>query len=180
VLPGNPAHATRADEHRQCVQYIHELACTCRANERGGRGRVFYHVPSARKDLLLLDPDLCRRLRLGTAILRRRWRLRTARSGEEGLALLSAYPALVILVDCEVLRMNAYDLVPRMQERAPEAVIVGLAQHAHEGEASGIDVVLSQPPSLELLFETMDDIYTRAEQRVADADAVPPGTLHSA
>jgi len=146
--------------------------------EHGGPVRVFKDMTRARKTVLLVDHDLYRRLRLGNAILRRRWRLRIARSGGEGLDLLSFYSPLVILVDSDLLRIFSRDLVMRMHERAPDAAIVGLADREHEGEVVGVDIVLPRTSSLALLFETMDNIFAQAEQRLAEAVEESPRAGH--
>jgi ActR/RegA family two-component response regulator len=116
---------------------------------------------SSQKAVLLVEHDQARRLRLGTAIVRRRWRLRTARSQDEALAVLQWYAPSVIVVDLGIDRSStAADVVGALRERAPAgepgAGIVGLTDRDHDAAQVGVDALVTQPVSLNALIEAIE------------------------
>jgi ActR/RegA family two-component response regulator len=115
---------------------------------------------SSHKAVLLVVHDQTRRLRLGTAIVRRRWRLRTARSRDEAMAMLHWFSPSVIVVDLGVDRTSTpEDMVGALRERvsAERAGIVGLTDRDHDDAARvGVDALLTQPVSLPALIEAIE------------------------
>lgn len=129
---------------------------------------------STRKTLLLVEHDLARRLRLGTAIVRRKWRMRTARSGDEALETLHWFEPAVILLDLGMHPISARELVERLRERehGARATIVGMVDREHDASGLGLDAVLARPFSFEGLFETIDlACQSRARSAANDATA---------
>lgn len=112
---------------------------------------------------------MARRLRLGTAIVRRKWRLRTARSANEAIETLRWFDAAVIVLDLELLRTVPYDLVGRLREASKsEVTIIGMIDRDRDTENLGVDVVLARPFTAEGLFEAIEYGCAR---RAANAEA---------
>lgn len=112
---------------------------------------------STQKTLLLVEPDQAHRLRLGTAIVRRRWRLRTARDDGEALDALHFFAPDVIIIDLD--SMHAPDeVVGKMREREPgaKATIVAISRLEHDARQLQVDAVVTRPFSFQTLFDTIE------------------------
>lgn len=125
-----------------------------------------------RKSLLLVEHDLARRLRVGTAIVRRKWRLRTARSAGEAIETLQWFDAAVIVLDLDLSRTTREDFVAQVREanKTSNVAIIGMIDRDRDAESLGVDVVLTRPFSVDALFEAIDYGY---ERRAANDEAAP-------
>jgi ActR/RegA family two-component response regulator len=127
---------------------------------------------STQKAVLLVEHDQARRLRLGTAIVRRRWRLRTARSRDEAMAMLRWYSPAVIVLDLAVDRGSTpADTVCALRESVSEGRpgIVGLTDRGHDAAQVGVDALVTRPVSLPALIEAIE-LATPAPENDGDGD----------
>lgn len=124
-----------------------------------------YYVPMiysavTKFHVLVVDDDLDKLSLLGVALSRAGYEVRTARDGEEGLAVIRSYKPDLIVTDVMMPGMNGYDLVRKIRNdprtKFIPVILQTAARHDPEDLLRGAEVgalgYLTDPTDLDLLL----------------------------
>jgi PAS domain S-box-containing protein len=116
-----------------------------------------------RSALLVEDNRVSRTV--GAAFLRKLgFEVHLAGNGEEALSAAAAQRFDVILMDCQMPRMDGFEATSRLRQReagGPRSLIIALTAHAMEGDraqclAAGMDDYLSKPVNIETMCTVLE------------------------
>ncbi len=126
-----------------------------------------------RRVLVIDDDDLSREV-LGLLLAEDGFRVETASSGEEALALLESAEARVdaVLMDLQMPGISGGELVDRLRGACGPRVRLLAMSGARRIEADGADAFLLKPFSMVEFRETLDRVDRRGEEVVEETDDV--------
>ncbi|MFP4696894.1 Hpt domain-containing protein, partial [Thiohalospira sp.] len=117
----------------------------------------------ARPQALVVDDSITVRRVTGRLLERHGWRVATARDGVEALEAVEAEPPAVVLLDIEMPRMDGFELLGRLRQRAdggpPVVMITSRSgdKHRRRAEALGVSAYLGKPWQEEELLTTLTE-----------------------
>ncbi|MFW5909795.1 MAG: hybrid sensor histidine kinase/response regulator, partial [Thiohalospira sp.] len=117
----------------------------------------------ARPQALVVDDSITVRRVTGRLLERHGWRVATARDGVEALEAVEAEPQAVVLLDIEMPRMDGFELLGRLRQRAdggpPVVMITSRSgdKHRRRAEALGVSAYLGKPWQEEELLTTLTE-----------------------
>lgn len=80
--------------------------------------------PNAPKRILVIDDDLEINELVGKVLVRAGYQVKTATNGEDGLALLSEFPADLLIVDKNLPRMHGAEVIREARIRMPFVAVI--------------------------------------------------------
>ncbi|SFD45358.1 chemosensory pili system protein ChpA (sensor histidine kinase/response regulator) [Thiohalospira halophila DSM 15071] len=110
---------------------------------------------------LVVDDSITVRRVTGRLLDRHGWRVASARDGVEALEAVEEEPPAVVLLDIEMPRMDGFELLGRLRERAdggpPVVMITSRSgdKHRQRAEALGVSAYLGKPWQEEELLTTL-------------------------
>ena len=108
--------------------------------------------------LLLVEPDQTRRLRLGTAILRKGFRLAMAERGADAVEVAQRFKPSVILCDLDD-SANLDHIATLRADGCADSTIIGLVSHSGDVANPGtLDAILTRPLKPPALFDTIAEL----------------------
>ncbi|MFQ6098437.1 MAG: response regulator [Armatimonadota bacterium] len=121
--------------------------------------------------VLIIDDDRSMRLTLSLILEDEGYRVLTAASGEDGLAMARTNPVDVALVDMRMPSMPGDEVCQRMRDVSPQTTVIVITAHVaprvvERAVAAGAHSILYKPLDLDALLDQIRDLVT-AEARCA-------------